>query len=61
MTIWEVFGIILGIIGSIFLYMAYTINLVSPNGNGLNEIAIIIGSIFIWASGILLGAENYHR
>ena len=59
MNIWEVFGIILGIVGSILLYITYIMDVVSPNGTNITTFVLVIGLIFIWVSGILLGSENF--
>jgi len=60
MNLWEVLGIILGIIGSILLYVTYIMDVILPNGINITIIVSVIGLIFIWVSGILLGAENFH-
>ena len=60
MTIWEVFGIILGIIGSILLYITHIMDVISPNGTNITIFVSVIGVIFIWISGIILGSENFH-
>jgi len=60
MNLWEVLGIILGIIGSILLYITHIMNVIIPNGMNITTIVSVISLIFIWISGLLLGAENLH-
>lgn len=56
----EVIGVLFGIVGCIILYVVATTSIIAPNGMSVNFIATIIGAVFVWLSGLLLGFENFH-